>query len=195
MAHDIQTTRWWKAQTMPDASFGPLVSFLLFFFHVFSILTNIYCIYSSWSMNYVMVEGPNDVSGVIWATSSNCIHRPPPLPSLEGFFGLFIYSQAYDNSWFKKGLVTCHTQWWPSPQVLLDLSCFFFLPAFPLPFFACAANADSAFLLCSSLMTRCWASSMMKAMRSSGFICWVWLELPENLLVHSAAIIVWRVGQ
>ena len=62
---------------------------------------------------------------------------------------------------------------------------------FPLEFldvFERAARADSAFLVRSSLITLCWASSMMKDIKSPDF-----MELdcpPESLLTRSEAVIV-----
>jgi hypothetical protein len=74
-----------------------------------------------------------------------------------------------------------------------DFCLFFFFCLGLLAFFACAARADSADFVRSSLITRCWASSMIKVIRSSAFIAFACC--PESLLALSAAVIVWRVGQ
>ena len=77
-----------------------------------------------------------------------------------------------------------------SDCVFLDL----FLP-FPLDFatfLVQAARANSAVFVHLSLITWCWASSMMKAIRSLSDIP---LDmLPESLLALSTTVMAWRVG-
>jgi hypothetical protein len=78
-----------------------------------------------------------------------------------------------------------------------DLCDFLGFFPFPAPFFPdlfpCAASAVSAFLVRLSLITQCCASSMSKAIRSSGFIC---CNCPSmSLLACLDAVMVWRVGR
>ena len=89
---------------------------------------------------------------------------------------------------------------WPGALQLLHVTsdCMFFHLFLPFPlgfvtFLEQAARADSAVFMHLSLITWCWASSMMKAIRSSGDIS---LDvLPESPVAFSAMVIVWKVGQ
>ena len=64
----------------------------------------------------------------------------------------------------------------------------------PLGFFPSAASADLVVLVLLSLNMWCCASSMMKAMRSLGFILFD-DDIPRMVLAHSVAIMVCKVGR
>ena len=66
--------RWKQAQTMQDMSFGPLVSFLFYFFHEFLLLTTVCRYYSCFSSMRWVRESGADENGPKWRKTRHLGH-------------------------------------------------------------------------------------------------------------------------